>query len=443
MKNIVICCDGTGNRFSDRNSNVVKLYACLAVNQDQVAYYHPGLGTMGNPNNVTWPGRQATKIAGLAFGYGLRDHLAEAYRFLMETYAEGDHIFLFGFSRGAYTVRALAGALSMYGLLCPGNEGHLPYLLHMYSQESRRAYKSESHRGRRLQETPISAAFRETFARQIPIHFIGVWDTVSSVGWIYDPVKLLYDGQNPIMRKGRHAVSLDERRCFFQSNLWGPPLDPAETPVLASHYDGQDQQQDIVQAWFPGVHSDVGGSYAQQECSPALNALKWLLDEAEQDGLRVNTQKKNIIFGIPDTSAHQQYPELGKINVIPPPGQKLHNSMTFLWRLCELFPHKYFDGAGRLRWQAAPTSHPREVPEDSLLHPSLIDRLSSDPRYRPGNLDLHLVLPLHPAVMPALHPRAQASLLAQHFSIYHPRKSSAEALPPRTPVEEHQAVQTH
>lgn len=166
-KNIVLCCDGTGNKYGDDNSNVVKLYTCLKDNGYQRCYYHPGVGTMGDPRHTSWLGRKASMIGGLAFGLGFTDNMADAYRFLMDHYADGDHIYLFGFSRGAYTVRALAGALRVYGLLCKGNEGHLPYLLE------------------------ISDGFRETFSRTVPIHFMGIWDTVSSVGGLYDPVKLL------------------------------------------------------------------------------------------------------------------------------------------------------------------------------------------------------------------------------------------------------------
>ena len=229
-KNIVVCCDGTGNQFGEENSNVVKLYTCLTVDRDQRAYYHPGVGTMGDPRQTTWVGKQWSKVKGMAFGAGFQANLADAYKFLMDTYEDGDHIYLFGFSRGAYTVRALAGALNVFGLLCPGNEGHLPYLLAMYSEKSRDAYNKEG--TRQIKQDDISNGFREAFSRDVIIHFAGVWDTVSSVGWIYDPVKLLYEEQNPIVRKGRHAISVDERRCFFQDNLWGPPLPPEKTPRL-------------------------------------------------------------------------------------------------------------------------------------------------------------------------------------------------------------------
>ena len=270
----------------------MRLYTCLDLNKEQVAYYHPGVGTMGAPNKTTRIGKKMSQIFGLAFGTGFLGNLEDAYRFLMANYADGDRVYLFGFSRGAYTVRALTGALSLYGLLRPGNDGHLPYLLQMFSEASRKAYAEQR---TSLPDNPLATAFKDTFSRDVPIHFVGIWDTVSSIGWIYDPVKLLFDGQNPLIRKGRHAMSVDERRCYFQQNPWGSPLPPEDTPALAAI----DERQDIVQAYFAGVHSDVGGSYRQDESAPALDAFRWILEEAEADGLVTNANKRNAIFGIP------------------------------------------------------------------------------------------------------------------------------------------------
>src|SRR5580693_4450597 len=139
-KNIVICCDGTGNDFGgDDNSNVVKLYSTLVINETQAGYYHPGVGTMGDPRAREWFSKHWSRLMGLALGAGLLENVADAYRYLMEAYVDGDRVFLFGFSRGAYTARALAGVLNMYGLLCPGNEGLIPYILRMYAKRTRSA----------------------------------------------------------------------------------------------------------------------------------------------------------------------------------------------------------------------------------------------------------------------------------------------------------------
>ncbi len=431
-KNIVICCDGTGNQFGEANSNVVKLYTCLEVKEEQVAYYHPGVGTMGDPNKSLWIAKQWSKIAGLAFARGFQANLADAYRYLMDHYQDGDRIYLFGFSRGAYTVRALAGALHMYGLLCPGNEGHLAYLLQMFSDESRRAYKKDKDEGgRQITETRESKAFRETFSRVVPIHFIGVWDTVSSIGWIYDPVKLLFDGQNPIMRKGRHAVSVDERRCFYQANLWGRELPVHKTPVLKKCTSDSNPHQDIVQAWFPGVHSDVGGSYSQKECGPAMEALRWILDEAEHDKLLIHPQKRDAIFGLKPAALK----DLNELNQAPnPPTNCLHSSLKGMWWLLEFFPHKYFDPKGDLRWQLIPWPHRRELPDGALLHPSLRARLANDPDYQPKNLDRPSILDYSQSPVPLSHPEAMDRLKAEDFGVYRPAPAHPGRLAQRAGV---------
>jgi uncharacterized protein (DUF2235 family) len=434
-KNIVVCCDGTGNKYDYTNSNVVKLYTCLDVREEQAAYYHPGVGTMGDPRQTTWIGEKISMVKGLAVGAGFIENVGDAYKFLMNEYADGDRIYLFGFSRGAYTVRALAGALFMYGLLCPGNEGHLAYLLDMFSDESRDAYtrKYDKGKAKKLGETPISRGFRDTFSRVVPIHFIGIWDTVSSVG-LYDPVKLLFDGQNPVVRRVRHAVSVDERRCFFQANLLGKPLPESETPVLTKCYksaaDPTAHLQNILQAWFAGVHSDVGGSYDQSECAPAMDALRWMLEEAtaEKDPatgksvLLINEGKRDAIFGRSSTG----YPDLEAMNKAPKPMWKLHNSLTWRdpktwgWIPLEAFPHKYFDEFGTKRWRLTPWPHSREIPDGSLLHPSLRHRLDTDAAYQPKNLDRAKVWDYGRSPVALPQPGLMQQLKDQDYGVYRP-----------------------
>lgn len=129
-KNIVICCDGTGNEFGNANSNVVKLFSTLTLDpKTQVAYYDPGIGTMGANNALTGFTKWITKTLGLAFGYGLLDNVGDAYRFLMQNWEPGDKLYLFGFSRGAFTVRVLASVLYLFGLLPRDNQQLTPYIL--------------------------------------------------------------------------------------------------------------------------------------------------------------------------------------------------------------------------------------------------------------------------------------------------------------------------
>jgi uncharacterized protein (DUF2235 family) len=355
-KNIVICCDGTGNEFSDHNSNVVKLYSTLIIDgKTQIGYYHPGVGTMGAPTASNPFTKFWTRVAGLAFGMGLLANVGDAYRYLMNTYEVGDQIFLFGFSRGAYTARALAGVLHMFGLLYPGNDGLIPYILRMYAKKTRAA--------KGMQHTmTVAQGFKNTFCRDCPLHMVGVWDTVSSVGYIWDPVRLPYTAQNPDMMNGRHAVSIDERRCYFRNNLWGPAL-PGRS---------------VKQVWFAGVHSDVGGSYAEAESGLSKIALEWMLCEAVSLGLMVDSARADFILG--RTQATPPAP------VPPDPRGVLHNSLTAVWWLLEFLPHSYWDAAERKKRWRIPCGAPRFIPDGSVLHATVRDKLAVAPHYQPKNL---------------------------------------------------------
>lgn len=288
-KNIVICCDGTGNEFGRQNSNVVKLYEMLVRDETQMTYYHPGVGTIGARSALTALGKWWTRVIGLAFGYGISDNIADAYQFLMKTFEAGDRVYVFGFSRGAYTARALCGMLHVVGLITEGNEGLIPYAIRMIKRK-------------RIDFT-VAGQFKKTFSRQCQPHFVGVWDTVSSIGWVYDVVRFPYinASSNPDFHIVRHAVSIDERRAFFRQNLFGEHRHP---------------QQDIREVWFAGVHSDVGGSYPEPESQLSKIALKWMICEAERIGLLVDTHRKDRILGgeppfvAPDPTTKNQHKSL-------------------------------------------------------------------------------------------------------------------------------------
>jgi uncharacterized protein (DUF2235 family) len=354
-KNIVICCDGTGNKFGDENSNVVKLYSTLVVDGvRQVGYYHPGVGTMGAPTAHNKISKAWSMAIGLVFGAGLLANVGDAYRYLMNVYADGDRVFLFGFSRGAYTVRAIAGMLHMFGLLSPGNEGLIPYIIQLFAKQTRKA-------GGMTNTFEVARGFKETFCRHCPLHFVGVWDTVSSVGWIWDPLRLPYTAQNPDMVNGRHAVSIDERRCYYRDNLWGAPF----------------PGQSIKQVWFAGVHSDVGGSYPEAQSGLSKITLEWMLCEAVSRDLIVDKVKADRVLG----------------RIPPPPPfappdvrAELHKSLKRGWWLLEFLPHRYYDAISRkVRWRI-PLGARRFIPPGSVLHETVSEKLHDDPNYQPTNL---------------------------------------------------------
>jgi uncharacterized protein (DUF2235 family) len=275
MKNIVICCDGTGNEYGDHNTNVVGLYSVAVNNDKQVTYYDPGVGTGG------W---QYEEESGLfrgtrdqATGEGVQKNVEEAYRFLMQCYQDGDRIFLFGFSRGAFTVRALAGMLYTVGLLRIDNDNLVEY-----------ASKLCNNNGGRYSDAIVSG-FRSTFGRRCPAYFIGVWDTVESL--ILNGKKFFNYQLNPETKFGYQALAIDEKRNDFPPCLWDE-----RNKVLG---------QTIEQVWFAGVHSDVGGWYDERGLSNT--ALLWMINKAKDCGMEVDEQRVAAYRSNPHDEIHDSY----------------------------------------------------------------------------------------------------------------------------------------
>ena len=132
-RNLVLCCDGTDNQFGPQNTSVVRLAQVVERDpQKQLLYYDPGVGTLPEPGVFTRVGKRISELVGLAFGAGLAGKVGEAYSYLMDFWEPGDQVFLFGFSRGAYTVRLLAGMLHALGLLPRGNQNLVPYVMRLF-----------------------------------------------------------------------------------------------------------------------------------------------------------------------------------------------------------------------------------------------------------------------------------------------------------------------
>jgi uncharacterized protein (DUF2235 family) len=347
-KNIVICCDGTANEFAENDTNVWKIYSTLANELGrQVTYYHPGLGTMEPAGALTPIARRVTKLLGMVVGYGLADDIRDAYVFLMKNYEPDDRIFLFGFSRGAYTVRAVASLLKLYGLIRRNNEPLVPYAtrLLMGAELAKSAKQHEEVR----KYFDLADDFKRTLSCDCKPWFVGVWDTVSSVGWIENPLKLPYIANNPDIQIGRHATAIDERRAFFRNHLWRKPSDPAAAYG----------PKDVMQVWFPGVHCDVGGGYAENESGLSKVALEWMIAEAVKAGLAVDTAKVAEMLGNKSNK-----------HVRPDFNAPAHESLTGWWHLAELVPRKRYD------WQTGQTQRRmnlwsrRTIPPGSLVHES-------------------------------------------------------------------------
>lgn len=357
-KNIVLCCDGTANEFVGHPTNVLRLFATLDHDPArQIAYYHPGLGTMEAAGALTRAARWTTKLLGKAFGYGLERDVRDAYVFLMRHYEDGDTVFLFGFSRGAYTVRVLAALLRAVGLMHAGNEPLVPYAIRLL--KSRWDPSAEDQAGAESGKVWFARTgeFKNTFShRDCRPHFVGVWDTVNSVGWFANPLRVPYTTSNGHIAVARHAVAIDERRAFFQPLLW--PNAPTGS---------RERIGDLKEVWFPGVHSDVGGGYPDKENGLAKVSLAWMLREAASAGLRIDPAKMDRQLGVAPSPFS------------PPDVQGvLHESLTAGWWPAQFIPKRVSrrvpDGSKstwRREWRLAPFSR-RAFPkgEAVLIHES-------------------------------------------------------------------------
>jgi uncharacterized protein (DUF2235 family) len=374
-KALVVCCDGTGNQPEGDLSNVLKLYRITVKDLSQRVYYDPGVGTLGHRDEWTRIKQNAKAVFGLATGYGLDDNVLDAYRFIAENFEDGDDIFLLGFSRGAYTVRVLAGFLHLIGLLYPDQLNLVGYALTAYKQASEKS------------DFRIAWDFRRvTGGRAVPIKFLGVWDTVASVMvprrdrfFVPSLLALPYTRTNPSVAIFRHAVAIDETRRMFRLNSWIEPQLYRPNPFGSEPA----PLQDIKQVWFAGVHADIGGGYPESESALSKFPLDWMVGEAKAAGLRINTAMRNhLVRGLPRAGGTRIY-------VKPDAAGQLHQSLTVGWRVLEWLPkssalREWPADASKQAWYL-PRGEPRLIPEGARLHSSVMLRLQSS-NYRPRNL---------------------------------------------------------
>jgi uncharacterized protein (DUF2235 family) len=353
-RNIVVCCDGTNNQFGICNTNVVRLLQIAVQDAErQIVYYDPGVGTLPEPGLLTRAGKAISRGIKQAFATDIEDKVGTAYAHLMEVWRPGDQVYLFGFSRGAYTARVLAGLLHALGLLPAGNAHLLPYVMKIFGslREDEKDFWS------------LCDNFRWSFARPLPgrqdrrfpIHFVGVWDTVSSVGWVWEPASYPFTHANPSIEIIRHAVSLDERRWFFRQNLIG---------VVP--------EQDSKEHWFAGVHSDVGGGYPESDSGFWRVTFSWIMSAAKDSGLLVDEARLKSVLTRTDPPTE-------------PWNQPLHESLKGWWWLGEIFPKMAYDFATKKRRPAVGLGGHRFVHEGAQLDRSLLERLQTA-GYCPPNL---------------------------------------------------------
>lgn len=333
MKRIIICADGTWNEPERKDpatgrpqpTNVLKVARAVLPRSnsgtDQVVYYHEGVGTEGGLD----------KLNGGAFGNGMSRNVRALYRFLVYNYEPDDELYFFGFSRGAFTVRTLAGFMHKVGLLGKDDEYYTRNIYDLYQKST----PSDS------QEWKKAFQHIEKDHPCPPIRFIGVWDTVGALGapgllGRLNRNKYKYHdiGLNPMIQNAYHALAIDERRKPFEPSVWTKPLG----------WNGR-----LEQAWFAGVHSNVGGSYHPDGL--ANEALHWIIEKAENLGLEFDSTFLRY---------YRPYCDL-----------KLNDSMTFMYKVMG----PYVRPIGQ------------HLTDGEEIHQSAIDRMNlPECQYSPQNL---------------------------------------------------------
>lgn len=275
MKRLIVCCDGTWNtpdqmdRGVQRPSNVVRMARMIRPQADdgvvQKVYYDRGVGT----------GDVIDQLFGGAFGIGLRHNILEAYEFLCSCHEPGDELWFFGFSRGAYTVRRVAGMLRKCGLPPAGLDERAR------KEAAVRAYNLFLQRETAAEggaDSPDAIALRQAFGSEpLAVHFIGVWDTVGAhgiggvLGQFAGKTRFHDCVLSSSVRHARQALAIDEQRAAFRPTLWQQTAR------------GVEKGQTLVQSWFAGAHSNIGGGYEDRGLSDIT--LHWMAAHAEQCAL--------------------------------------------------------------------------------------------------------------------------------------------------------------
>ena len=287
-KRLLVFSDGTGNSSAKaEKTNVWRLFQ--AVDQslpDQLAKYDDGVGTSSNKYLATLGG---------VFGFGLKRNVIDLYKFICRNHEDGDEIYGFGFSRGAFTIRMLIGLISNQGLPAFRSEEEL----HANAVLAYRRFRSErfpswspvvlaARKLRDLVLKPFTGQANEALAaarRDVPIRFLGLWDTVAAYEMPVDELKwgislviwpmVSADHKlSPLVQRACHALSLDDQRQTFH-------------PIPFDESDEDPEQARISQVWFAGVHSNVGGGYPEDQLS--LVPLDWMISQLKPTGVRLNS----------------------------------------------------------------------------------------------------------------------------------------------------------
>jgi uncharacterized protein (DUF2235 family) len=346
MKRLILCCDGTWNSADQASNgipcptNVIRIAYRIAKRKEdmpQIVYYGQGVGT----------GNSLDRITGGAFGQGLEDNIFSAYRFLVANYEPGDELYLFGFSRGAFTARSIAGMIRKCGILSTENVQRYIEAIHLYrSDEGPDEDRPSEFRSR----NSVNGE------KQTQVHFIGVWDTVGSLGIPLRGLRGLTQQKHQFhdtelsksVKNACHALAIDELRSPFRPTLW--QYKPKEG-------------QTVEQVWFPGVHSNVGGGYPDRGISDI--SLEWMIKKAKDAGL---------VFDEKVEKAHPLSPDING---------KIYQSKKGIYRISRAFNRIIGQSEKRIRDGDTVEEGPDPT---QTVHQSALDLWDSDEGYRPAGL---------------------------------------------------------
>jgi len=345
-KKIILCADGTWNTPHGpaemlTDTNVRKLYMLLRDDTSQLKYYDSGVGTDGTPFEHFFGG---------TMGQGLFQKVQDGYTFLSYVWDPGDEIFIFGFSRGAYTARSLAGMIALFGVPTKNLD----------NQTVKRIFDVYRITDPDEQKAARAPLVEEYGLTEVDVRMVGVWDTVGALGipghlftdFDQDKYGFLDTSLSPCIKNAFQAVSIDERRSQFRPTLW-------------TNADGSPRDNDaqLQQVWFPGVHCDVGGSYP--ECELSNITLRWMVDNAKICGLQFDED------GLEKCLSPKPFNPLGRA----------HDE----WRFIPWGPWKH-----------------RTVPKNAVLANTVKIRVSSmQPEYKPENLNRPLETYKEMEIIPA------------------------------------------
>ncbi|TFK18430.1 WD40 repeat-like protein [Coprinopsis marcescibilis] len=400
-RNLILCIDGTANQFGDQNTNVIELYNLLLKGSDdrQLTWYNSGIGTYAEPHwrSLEYWIQVIYHIIDLSIAWNFDKTILAAYRWLADKYKEGDRIFLFGFSRGAFQVRALSAMIDKVGLIYAGNEAQIPFAYQLYARSGSDDVKSQP-----VGESDTSATtskterFKKAFSRDVKVHFVGAWDTVSSIGIARG--KHTLPGTTEGMRHVcyfRHALALDERRVkFLPEYAWGgSAIDRSGNGGSAeqensnniqyvdflsesgyNHETDSTKQPHTMETWFPGTHSDIGGGNRQNKnMDRSRPPLRWMVYEANAAGLRTRDFERELL---------------------PQEQVEIKESLTGLWHAFECLPFKRLTYSLRLEGHVARmlTRRPhcwasRKIHPGQKIHPAVLVVNEAEGRYLPQARD--------------------------------------------------------